>query len=384
MNKTDNIHWTDDPELLEQFALNRTEASARAGLELHLRSCEQCRNAVEAERTLAAGVRMLGRDQLKTRLKHRLEEPAKHIPWPRIMSAAAVIAVIVVVGVYNHWFESQELQQMSADDNLAIRQEEQPVVTQELDRTEGDDVRFKRKLEAGKEAPSAELTPESSPQSLKNRRTGEVRAGVEEIAKSSTEKSEAASRASGDKEAVVLRGAAEPQRDAYREREFAASPALRADASEGIWVEGTLLAESGDYFMEDQPKETGKRDQNELGRAKDESVFNKKALVSKSHIAGGQAPQVSQRPQSSLPATKQKQQKLSSANTVTTLFERTKDGVNMTIFSDIPLHQSDLDNATVEQVTEDSLIVQLAQQKIGYRIPAGWMTQKGAKVETKE
>jgi len=105
-------HWTEDPVLLEQFVLGRIPAEQLVSLREHLETCNLCREAVEREKEFIGTVRAYGRDRLRLRLKERIERsPSRVVPWPHVLSAAAVILVIVGLGLYNRWWQEPLLVQ---------------------------------------------------------------------------------------------------------------------------------------------------------------------------------------------------------------------------------------------------------------------------------
>ena len=88
MKQTEETHWTKNTDKLERFVLDRLDSAERSELENHLRTCETCQEAVRAEQQIVAGVRRLGRDELKLRLKQHIESGAtKRIPWRQIARA---------------------------------------------------------------------------------------------------------------------------------------------------------------------------------------------------------------------------------------------------------------------------------------------------------
>jgi hypothetical protein len=97
-------HWTHDDELLARFVRGTLTASERQGLDEHLQGCDRCRDAVEAERVLAAGIRRAGRTALRARLRGRLEARRPLvIPWVRVAGAAAVLVIVAGIVVLSRW-----------------------------------------------------------------------------------------------------------------------------------------------------------------------------------------------------------------------------------------------------------------------------------------
>lgn len=119
-----DIHPASDPERLEEFVLNRLSPSERERFEEHLRTCVPCQNAVQDERMLAAGIRRLGRDELKERLRKTLQQDqARSFPWARIVAAAAVVLTIIGVGLFNNWFAVHESTPTLPDQNVVEKED---------------------------------------------------------------------------------------------------------------------------------------------------------------------------------------------------------------------------------------------------------------------
>ena len=76
----------------------------------------------------------------------------------------------------------------------------------------------------------------------------------------------------------------------------------------------------------------------------------------------------------SLPPTQQRLQQLNNAKVLTKV-ERIGSKTQMTLYLDSLLDENELANATIETLRNDSLILNLQNQRIGYKLPAGWTTQ---------
>jgi hypothetical protein len=89
--------------------------------------------------------------------------------------------------------------------------------------------------------------------------------------------------------------------------------------------------------------------------------------------------------QRSLSAVSQSQRaKQQGINTIQTLVERTGSGLQMTLYFDPPVKESVLRDARVESVTEDSIIVNIGPQRIGYTLPPGWSDQAVRQMKQKK
>src|SRR5512143_2531847 len=99
-DRSDITHPFRDIEVLEQYALDRLSSSERSAIDLHCRGCEECRQLLEAELRLAAGVRRTARKQMQVRLAERISASrGREIPWPRVIAAAAMVLIVAGVGV---------------------------------------------------------------------------------------------------------------------------------------------------------------------------------------------------------------------------------------------------------------------------------------------
>ncbi len=104
MNGTENRHLS--PELIEDAALGRLSPEQRVEVDAHLAVCARCREALAQERQIAAGTRSWARASMKRRLATRIAaEPQRRIPWPHVLGAAALVVVIIGVGILFRWLE---------------------------------------------------------------------------------------------------------------------------------------------------------------------------------------------------------------------------------------------------------------------------------------
>jgi len=83
---------------------------------------------------------------------------------------------------------------------------------------------------------------------------------------------------------------------------------------------------------------------------------------------------VRQRSSDFLPASHSK--KSPDNRTIETLVEKNPQGLSLTLFRDTLFLDSQIQHASIEPVTEDSLIVNVANERIAYRIPGGWSAQQ--------
>ena len=145
MAENSKIHWTDDDELLSKFVMHRLTASEEERLLSHLRECEKCKDAVRDETQIVAGTKLAGRSAMKDRLKSRLQTSENYvasrtkkaiafdIPWTRVASLAAVLAIVIAVGVYNNWFSASYWSEPTPSEQLAQEQPSPTVETSQKD-----------------------------------------------------------------------------------------------------------------------------------------------------------------------------------------------------------------------------------------------------------
>ena len=109
VSESQNIHWAQDEDLVEQFVLGRPEPPEVEKLERHLSECDECLKLVTRERTLAAGIRRAGRDSLKRSLSQTIDQrKSSSANWYRVAGVAAGIVLLVTLGIYNRWFTSED------------------------------------------------------------------------------------------------------------------------------------------------------------------------------------------------------------------------------------------------------------------------------------
>ncbi len=161
---TNEKHWTDDEEVLEDYVLSRIEDPVRARLDAHLKSCAQCRERVETEAGLAAGIRQFEASRVKSQLQLLTSGRRRSVPLPHILSMAAAIVLIVGIGFYNRWFwkpipESQPQEVIVQEQELSSSLKDTPS-------TPHDDRAMKEREEAkgsGEEKPTEESRTNAQP-----------------------------------------------------------------------------------------------------------------------------------------------------------------------------------------------------------------------------
>ena len=100
-------HIADDPDRLEDYVLGRMSRAEADTIAAHASSCQRCSDAISSELKLAAAVRRAGRDAAKARLRADLKGSDQVVrvivPWPRVLSIAATLAVLIGLGITGRW-----------------------------------------------------------------------------------------------------------------------------------------------------------------------------------------------------------------------------------------------------------------------------------------
>jgi hypothetical protein len=350
-------HFSEDEELLGRFVLGRLGPEERLRYEDHLRTCEICRVAVMRERTIAAGAKRLGREELRERLRAATGRvPAAGLPWQQIVGIAAVVVIVIGTGVlYRWWSASSGVTSHSTG----------PMMTEE-------------RLQ--KPAASAPAEGENRPQKSDLREHQEP--SLTTADGSATEKSAPAPLISGGKEGSSHAAQTEYESGAARRDKMpggeakdakellAAAPRQQVSADQTqqqTWLQGVVTprpAPKGPALGQ-SPRANALK-----GRETDAVVAKKTETVAD---AAGDDYTVSQRPLSALPGSRQLGRP---RGTVETLLEDQGHGSRLTLFLDSLFSEEELRQATVEVVTEDSIVVRLRDRMIGYRLPEAWVQEK--------
>jgi len=337
MAELNDIHINRDQDLLDRYLLNRLDVATRAAVERHLAVCPTCRASVREEARLAAGIRRFGREELRERLARRIRSSSgQRIPWQGIMAAAAVILVIVGIGIYDDWFVRQTVdlankakepvfRESSPSPSLSSRVQGRPRESGSASAVETE--------QAAVESPRLEAKPEHAPGS-------------------------ADKLSSHPRESFVTKSA---------------SPAPPATT---VWTEGNLIREqsaiSADAAIDRRAmkKESfEKKDSEAAGKSGPDRMMVSQTI-------NVQNVSVTQRPSSQLPPTQQALRQQRESNTVQTFIEERADSIRLVMYLDTLFDESALRNAVVQTAGTDSLVVRVANQRIGFRIPDGFQLKK--------
>jgi hypothetical protein len=105
MKQEHSQHWASDQEKVEAFILHRIDQAERRQLAAHVDLCDECRQIVQEERELIAGIRHTGRREMKLRLKQWIQrDPEKRFDWTQAASLAAAIVLMLGAVFAIRWF----------------------------------------------------------------------------------------------------------------------------------------------------------------------------------------------------------------------------------------------------------------------------------------
>ncbi|MDP2885746.1 MAG: hypothetical protein Q8P51_12085 [Ignavibacteria bacterium] len=355
-----NIHWTVDEDLVERYVMGRLPSTEVSDLEKHLGECTRCREVVDAERQIVDGVRLAGRDALKRRLAQRVHNGrSSGVNWYRIAGVAAAIVFLVTIGIYNKWFlggEPQKSEYRAGTDSAAptIKSEpRQPVLAE--------------KTPSEAQLADAVKSGASGKQDLGRLDTkGELKGAVPGADKSP--------RQEADRSNIIARSQSDkPENIAARKERYADLSAVAA--GEELWVQGEMIPEDR------RPQEAGKALLKSAEGVRDEAQKKKgepAALMSQAArtrvLAAETLPlSITQRRLSDLPASQRRGQQ--SPSSVQTLMQKSASGFRLTLFLDSLYAISKHAPPMIQKIREDSIVLEVGQQRIGYRIPAGWADQ---------
>jgi hypothetical protein len=248
--------------------------------------------------------------------------------------------ILVGVGVTQRWFVAHV--------------EPRDIVTMEGPQQEQKAVQASPEMRKDLPQPSQTVSPPSE-LGVRQRDAGQARQSEEAHAKGQDEKL-------GYVQAPVNRLEQEPAAPTKDKRrtDIAQSSAGRIGQQQEFWANGTLVTQA-----------VGKMEADEVGAAKTTMTRSVHAASAPQMITDsfGQIT-LEQRPASNLPASKQSQQQLYSRQAIQTLVRQSAGETHLVLYPGSPFDSTQLHYARAQQISSDSLVVQIGNQQIGYRFPA--------------
>jgi hypothetical protein len=308
-------------ETLENFVLEKLSPAERDTVENHLAACISCREALEEERYLAAGIRSSGRAALKSRLAESLTAPDQQpAPWGRILSAAAVLVVIAGIGLVYRWLTPVEQAPQVAETRAPAQADKAPGDLLSSEKPEASR-QFKQKREASK-APTGQ--------------TSSLAAG-------------------------------ESSKDALMENTVtvaAESPGADADLSvhHSIWQTGQLTENT----ESDQHGLTLKGDQQVAPHAAGAQMQKRQDIAGRVQTIPRAIVRVS--PLIDLPPSENISRTRLAKHEIPTQISESPDSIVFTLYTDLPLEGQALRDAYLRQITPDSVVLLIGGRSISYKL----------------
>lgn len=359
-----NAHWTENAELLEQFVLRQLSDEERTGFERHLQECARCREAVERETALVVGIRAFGRDGLKARLRAKLSDDKKDASgskpdragWYQVLAAAAVLALVVGLGVYNRWFVPKGKSGILFSEDERVQSPPESV---------------------GK--PASPPEPNANGVAKSEQSGGETRKDEMKIEISSGDREGAAGENIPAASSLSKRSEANPLSAGEKPKMAFDLKEHEGGENAGVWVEGIALSPSNPEevseskgVVRDQAQMT-KKMQLQQKSAGAQSAGPSAAAKQQSGLSTLQSQgvriQVDQRPWGALPPEVQSSTRADHGNIVISRIESTPAGLRITMYLDRLYTAEEIRQASCQAVAPDSVVVTLPGKRIVYKIP---------------
>jgi hypothetical protein len=340
--------------------MGRLPSTEVSDLEKHLGECTRCREVVDAERQIVDGVRLAGRDALKRRLAQRVhDDRSSGVNWYRIAGVAAAIVFLVTIGIYNKWFlggEPQKSEYRAGTDSAAptiMSEPRQPVLAE--------------KTPSEAQLADAVKSGAGGKQDLGRVDTkGELKGALPGADKSTEQEA--------DRSKTIARSQSVRSENTVAKKDRYADVSV-AVAGEELWVQGEVIPEDR------RPQEAGRALLKSADGVRDEAQKKKgepaaqmlQAARTRVSAVGTLPLSISQRRLSDLPASQRTSKQ--SPSSVQTLMQKSATGLRLTLFLDSIYTMSEHAPALIQKIREDSIVLQMGNQQIGYRIPPGWADQ---------
>lgn len=314
MDQEPQKHWTDDDDLLARYVLGQVTPEEKGRLEAELEQNEAARERVRTEMSIAAGIRRHGRDLLKAQLRTKLRRSraTQFMSFQYIGLAAAVLLIAIGIGAYQIWFSELKAPKEFHHPQEVVLKEDPASEEQRMD--------------------EAEVKEEATEVTEAAKNSAEAATKKKELP---TERRIASTNAAGPSAPVTV-----PEASLSDAATLSATSEAAA-RPRSIWLIGTVVMVS-----ERSSANTGGRTAREAG-------------ITLRHQA------IAEMPQGLAKAGR------SSLKQVQTLLERNAQGLRLTLYGE-SVKEEDLQQAVVERMTDDSLVVALPHQRITFRLPEGW------------
>jgi len=349
MEEENKKYWTDDDELVMKYVLGQITPEEKKRMDEEIAESEQCKAKLRKEMEIATGIRRHGRDLMKAQLRTKLRRAraTQFSEYHYVGLAAAVLVVAVGIGAYQIWFSDLVAPKQFQQQEIVLQPRHK--VIEEENHTE----EF-----------SEPLTDKQSDETLQK-------------PSASTDKQKILADATNDRPSVEPDlPSRETNHSVVPKAESAVDQSTAGTAqSEAIWLIGKVVMisdRSSEPSIAAMPKERTMKRAESLTK-ENMAELSVQQTVSVKRRVKDEGIILQQRAIKDLPAGFA-QRKDAREHTVQTLLERSDTGISLTLYGDA-VNDEELQEAVVETLTDDSLVVSLAYQRIAFRMPAGWNVQ---------
>ena len=349
-----------DRELLENYVLGRLSPDERAHVDELIRTDAAWRDALERERRIADGVRHLGRKELKHRIASRTRALATpSLPWPHIFAAAAVVAILVGIGVIGRWFIPSSDQPRVTSEEIAEADEgaSRSATVKSPEKSTPSDLRGGDQTAQSITSPGPEAGgPAEAPPSFRQK---QISPGTgEQVTESRPVQTAGADALEADKAGAVANEAAVERQPAQQQR----------------WTQAFLLDAGAESTKDKEAAATQEAKEERLGMQKRaESPAARQRSLEATAQKPSQSFIIDQAPAGGL--SRRDQHVTQEGRQILAMVEQQRDTVRIILYLDTLFDQETLRHATVSQITTDSLVVRVADRFYGVQMPAGWQSQ---------
>lgn len=344
MNEFSKKYWTDDPDLVEKYLLGGFSDEERARMDREISDCEPCKEKLQREKMIIAGIRSYGRETAKSALRSKLLKRQSSYLQNYSMAglAAAVIVIALGVGVYKVWFGEMSFPKNFVRKEIIVRQAQ---AENDSGSVPGVPAEADGKVE--KKSLAAENNEKEKDSSVPIN-----------VPESDMSLPAPSSGSSGVK-----------RKDDGPERITAPGKAAVAAVkpfSQKVWLIGSIvmLPKSGTMERPSGQQLSARQEFSRKHVQKSEGLRPKVFTIEKKD--GIQNIVIKRRPLYELPVSRRTL--MAASSHVETFVEHNERGLFMTLYND-NIRQSDIDHASVVVTAGDSLIVTMDDQQLVYRLP---------------
>jgi hypothetical protein len=345
MNDNSKKYWTDDPELVEKYILNKLSSEEKKRMDAEIADCEPCKVKLHEEMEIAAGIRHYGRDILKAKLRKKLqrERASQFFTFQYVGLAAAVVIIAIGLGAYQIWFSDLVAPKIFHHQEIVLKQSEDSA-----------NAKAESPIDERRKEESRSFLQKEQLSSRDELQETERSIAVQSAPAVSTIEQQGASGASVKSDGMLS------------EVSSSESPAS------SIWLIGQIVVVnesvhgqvmSASKTQKENDAKYAQRKKSETNSLSLESITLNKRTKENNIV-------LQQRAMKDLPP-ERSQQLARKKREVETLLERTDNGIQLTLFDD-SINESDMKDAVVERLSEDSIVVSISNQRIAYRLPSGW------------